>query len=390
MSNTSAPSCPACGSGQITGVLTIDRIPVFCNVLHDTAEAARGAATGALELVACAMCGLLFNAAFDPALVTYAAGYENSLHFSPSFQHYADQLAQRLVDRYGVRGGHIVEIGSGSGEFLKQICELSDSRGTGFDPSFDPATSVAPTSDQLTVVPEPFTGGAVDQADLVLARHVLEHVEDPPGLLRDLRAGVTAVTGDPPVTYIEVPDAAYMLEQTAVWDLIYEHYTYWSSGSLRRLLRTAGFAVVDQGRAFGDQFLWVDAVPAEVEGAPSEAGGLDDVAATFADRFAGEVSRWRARIKELSRDATVAIWGAGSKGVTFANVVDVDPSVSRMVDINPRKHGRHVPGTGHEVVGPQALRDVGPVHVLLMNGMYADEVRAAVDGVGVQAPVEVV
>lgn len=391
MSVREQTQCPACGSGRVSDVLTIDRIPVFCNVLHDTAESAHNAAMGTMDLVACSTCGLLFNAAFNPDLVTYAAGYENSLHFSPSFQRYADALARRLVDTYQIDGGHIVEIGSGSGEFLQQICEMSDSKGTGFDPSFDPTTSVAPTSERVTVVAEPFTGGAVDRADLVLARHVLEHVADPPGLLRDLRRGSTSVAGDPPVTYLEVPDATYMLQHTAVWDLIYEHYTYWSKGALTRALSDAGFRVLADGRAFGDQFLWVDAVPADDPPAEDATGeSLSAVAGTFANRFTTEVAHWRARIDELSRDHTVVIWGAGSKGVTFANIVGVDPSVSRMVDINPRKRDRYVPGTGHGVVGPEELHDVAPVHVLLMNGMYEEEVSRTAADIGLGAAVEVV
>lgn len=388
MSGRTRTRCPACGSGRIADVLSIDRIPVFCNVLHDSAEAARTAAMGTMDLVACAACGLLFNAAFDPELVTYAAGYENSLHFSPAFQRYADGLAKRLAEQYGVSDGHIVEVGSGSGEFLEQICQLSGSRGTGFDPSFDPATSVAPASGRLTVMAEPFTAGAVEEADLVLARHVLEHVEDPRALLTDIRSGATAVAGDPPVVYIEVPDATYMLEHTAVWDLIYEHHTYWSAAALEQLLAASGFRVVSQGRAFGDQFLWVDAVPTS-NGDAALGMSQDQRSATFARtfeaRFTSEVMRWRTRMHDLDRHATVVIWGAGSKGVTFANVVGIDPSASRVVDISPRKHGRHVPGTGHTILRPEDLRGADPVHVLVMNGMYEDEVRASVGDLGLEA-----
>lgn len=35
-----------------------------------------------------------------------------------------------------------------------------------------------------------------------------------------------------------------MLEHTAVWDLIYEHYAYWSKGALERLLAASGFRIV--------------------------------------------------------------------------------------------------------------------------------------------------
>ena len=46
--------------------------------------------------------GHVFNLAFDPALVKYAEGYENSLHHSPRFQAYAEELAADLRRELGL------------------------------------------------------------------------------------------------------------------------------------------------------------------------------------------------------------------------------------------------------------------------------------------------
>lgn len=384
--------CPSCDSPEVASVLTIERVPVFCNVLYDSAEAARRAPMGTMDLASCTACGLLFNTEFDPDLVAYGAGYENALHFSPTFQRYENALARRLVDTYGIRGGHIVEVGSGDGEFLARICELSGSHGTGYDPSFDPTAASSVLSDRVEIVPRPLSADANERADLVICRHVLEHVDDPAALLTDLRAGMTGPSSDGPVIYIEVPDATYMVERTAVWDLIYEHYTYWSFGSLERLLDAAGFGVVEHGRSFGDQYLWVDAAPATAA-SPTMATGVatsPTATATLHESLVQEVAHWRRRVKELSRDRTVVIWGAGSKGVTFANVVGLDPTVSRIVDVNPRKHGRHVPGTGHAIAAPTDLPALGPVHVLLMNPVYEAEVRDQLSALNLDSRFDVV
>ena len=50
--------------------------------------------------------------------------------------------------------------------------------------------------------------------------------------------------------------------------------------------------------------------------------------------------------------------------------------VEAVVDINPHKHGKFLAGTGHEIVAPEALRRLRPDCVVIMNGIYTDEIRA--------------
>ena len=71
-------TCPACAASATKGLLAFDRLPVFCNVLHDTAEAARSAPVGTVELLQCERCGMIVNAAFqdvDPSGTDSAVRY---------------------------------------------------------------------------------------------------------------------------------------------------------------------------------------------------------------------------------------------------------------------------------------------------------------------------
>ena len=73
----------------------------------------------------------------------------------------------------------------------------------------------------------------------------------------------------------------------------------------------------------------------------------------------------------------VAIWGAGAKGATFVNIVDPDASlVTCLVDVNPRKQGRSVAGTGHAGVAPDQLTPKGVATVIIMNPNYETEIRS--------------
>jgi hypothetical protein len=70
----------------------------------------------------------------------------------------------------------------------------------------------------------------------------------------------------------------------------------------------------------------------------------------------------------------VALWGAGAKGVTFANLIDSErQDLDCIVDLNPEKQGHYVPGTGHPIVSYRDLCERGVTAAILMNPNYRQE-----------------
>jgi hypothetical protein len=97
---------------------------------------------------------------------------------------------------------------------------------------------------------------------------------------------------------------------------------------------------------------------------------------TFAENYRGKLESWRRKLDDLRvHGRTAVVWGAGSKGVTFLNAVGAGDLIRYVVDLNPRKHGRFVAGSGQEIVPPDFLRDRGVDVVILMNPIYEKEVR---------------
>jgi len=361
-------------------VVNTGGVPVFCNVLWPTREEALGVTRGDISLRFCEACGLMHNATFDPELVRYSPGYENSLHFSPTFRDFASGLAERLIARHGLHGKRIVDIGCGNGDFLRLLCEGTGNVGFGFDPSYNGNGN---GTGDLTFVREHFSREHASlEADFICCRHVLEHLDEPRALLQVLE-------GNQARLYFEVPDGEYMLRETASWDVIYEHVSYFTAPTIRRLFRDFGFEALDVGSCFGDQYLYIEAAPASSPGTKSESPvELVGLVEHFAERYAQSVNAWAARLHEF-RDAglRVAVWGAGSKGVTFLNVVPGGREVELVVDLNVRKHGRFVPGTGQRVERPEAAGAVKPDVVIAMNPLYVDEIRARLQKLSVGADV---
>jgi SAM-dependent methyltransferase len=386
--------CPACGSTQSRMLVELPSLPVLCNQLLPTRAEARNAPLGTLALAFCDECGHVYNASFDPALMVYTQAYENSLHFSPSFQRYAEELADHLITRYGLRGKDIIDLGCGKGDFLKLICARGGNRGTGFDPSYIPDPLDSDPASTVRFVREFYSERhTAYPADLISCRHVLEHIHRPREVVEGLRRSVGNRHGT--AIYFEVPNVLYTLRDMGIWDLIYEHCAYFSAPSLMRLFVSAGFDVHAVGESFGGQYLGLEARPSTAARGRTTPGvpGPKDIlpfAEQFAAGYLGKVAEWKRRVTDLRREGKRAVvWGGGSKGVTFLNTFKAGDQMDVMVDINPRKQGLYVPGTGQQIVGPEHLRTSPPDVIVVMNPLYRDEIRVQAIALGVRAEIVV-
>ena len=382
--------CIVCASTSITEFLDIVGVPVHCNLLWPTRVAAKGAPKGDLRLGFCQRCGHIFNLAFDPELITYTETYENSLHFSPRFQSYAESLAKRLIKQYDLYWVDIIEIGSGQGDFLRLLCQLGGNRGVGFDPSYVPEQDEKLAQEDVTIIRDFYSERFADyEADLVCSRHVLEHIQFPRKFLATVRRSI----GDRlhSLVFFEVPNVMFTLRDLGIWDLIYEHCSFFSRNSLAYLFNTQGFDVINLTEVYEKQFLCIESLPREgLQGFKVENDyGLEQMnshVATFAEKYREMVSFWQKKLEHFSAGGQrVVLWGGGSKGVTFLNTLRVQEQIEYVVDINPRKHGKYVAGTGQKIVPPEHLQDYQPDVVIVVNPIYYNEIKQNLNRLGVTA-----
>jgi SAM-dependent methyltransferase len=278
---------------------------------------------------------------------------------------------------------HLVEVGCGQGTFLSQLAAGQGNRFaslTGFDPAWRARDKAG---DRVKIHACYFgseTVGLVPgRADIIVSRHTIEHIPDPIGFLRTIRGTMEA--GVDARLFLETPDIRWIVETFQPQDLFYEHCSIFSENAFRMALAASGFAPVNIDRVFGDQYFWVESrpasdgirVPAECDFAPT--------ARTFTARRDRFVQRWRERINEFSADGPVWLWGAASKGVTFALLVDPDASgLAGAIDLNLNKVGRFMAMTGLRIESPEALPD-GAI-VIVMNPNYHSEISARIDAMG--------
>jgi SAM-dependent methyltransferase len=389
MTAPATTTCPVCNSSKFGVFFEMLDVPVFCNLLWPERDAAKDCPKGDIKLAFCSDCGFIYNVAFDPKLLDYCPDYENSLDFSPRFQDYAKSLADRLIQRYDLHDKEIIEIGCGKGDFLLLLCELGNNRGIGFDPSYIAKPDrQSPASDRVEFVRDFYSERYSDrQGDFVCCRHTLEHIERPNVLLNTLRKTVGDRLETP--IFFEVPNALHTFHNLAIWDIIYEHCGYFAPVSLAYAFSASGFDVRQVTEEFQGQFLGLEAFPGNANSqlTPDQIQAVRQLASDireFTRKFDAKIAEWKQKLEDIAANGQrVAIWGAGSKGVTFLNLLKGD-LVEYIVDINPRKQGMYVPGTGQKIVPPEFLKEYRPDVAIVMNPIYSNEIQKSLGDLGLE------
>lgn len=351
-------------------------MPILCNELWPDRAKGISAPLGNIDLQTCETCSLIWNRSFDDALISYSPGYENALHFSMEFRSFASGLARDLIERHGLQGGHVVEIGAGDGYFLETLVEHGVATGSGYDPSLSPEK--VRSNGPIRLLNAAFGPGQLSEPiDAVICRHVVEHLTRPKEFLVKVRQ---AMSGASVPIYIEVPNTDWILRSGSLWDVIYEHVTYWTTTSLGNLFTNCGIQKTAAACRYGNQFLSMEGRASTVS-RPLNADKIQNAlisAARFSNEIDRVISTWNDRLAD--GHGAVVIWGAGSKGITFANIMGkMSDRIIAMIDQNPRKWDKFIPGLGIPVLAPAKLPEIDPSLVIVSNGLYLNEVTAQLE-----------
>jgi SAM-dependent methyltransferase len=376
--------CPSCNTSKMEIFHQLPSVPSNSCILLDSPEEALSYPRGEIHLGFCPECGFISNLAFDQKLTEYSGRYEETQGFSGTFQKFHKELAQRLVDRYGLHHKKVIEIGCGKGEFLVLLCELGENTGIGFDPGFVEDRIESSAFDRITFIKDFYSEKYAQYCgDFICCKMTLEHIHPTLEFMSTVRRAIgnnleTSV-------FFQIPDATRIFSECAFEDIYYEHCSYFTPGSLSRLFRRCGFEVLDLATEYEGQYLTIEArpttkPPAEQLSFPAEhdMDALKQSVADFPKKFQQQKERWAHLLKKLkSQGKKTVLWGSGSKGVSFLTTLETDNTIEFVVDINPFRHDFYMSGTGQKIVSPEFLADYKPDAVIVMNAIYRKEIENA-------------
>lgn len=385
-------SCPNCGNQGLSLFYEVHNVPVHSCLMMSTQEAALDFPCGDVVLGFCEDCGFITNVSFDPRWSAYAPNYEDQQSFSPTFNQFALDLANHLIDKYDLHNKDIIEIGCSKGDFLLLLCELGNNRGVGIDPSAVVGRVQSEAADRVTFIQDYYSERYAEYVgDFICCRHTLEHIYPTAEFISTVRRSI----GDRlnTVVVFEIPDTIRVLKDLAFEDIYYEHCSYFTPGSLARLFRDCGFEVTDLYRAYGEQYLLIETRPVTI---PSDKvhpleESLEEVTQhvkNFTNEITKKLENWRQHLEQMhAQGKRVVVWGSGSKCVAFLTTLDTTDKIEYVVDINPHRHGKFIPGVGKKIMPPEFLKEYKPDQVIVMNSIYCDEIQQMLDKMGVTTEV---
>ena len=370
--------CPGCGGSSLSPVLRMPRQPAVMNYRFPDPAAARRVPRRDVTLVQCRDCGLVFNATFDEAAVPYDGAYENRQCFSAAFNGHLEALAGGITRRNRLKGGRILEVGCGKGDFLRLLCRTAGATGDGYDTTFEPTGR--PEAAGLQFFRHYVGPSEINHPyDAVICRHVVEHVPEIGAFLKTLH-GIAVAAGNP-VVVLETPRFEWIVEHSCLWDVFHEHCNYFTEAALAQLCRTAGFRVVHQRPVFGGQYQVLELKRSKVAKARVVRRPSPPRLGAFGQRARRTLDRLATRISKAAAGRGWAIWGAGAKGVALVNQLP-KCRPRRVIDSNPAKQGGVIPATSVRIVGPDdpSIRRLGLI--VIANPNYATEIRADLARIG--------
>lgn len=373
--------CRSCGSQNLTLVLDLGTSPPSNAYLSDD-KLNQGETWLPLKALLCADCFLVQTQDFAAAEALFDEEYAYFSGFSKTWVSHCKEYHSSLIDRFNLDDSSlVVEVASNDGTLINMFSE----RGI---PSLgiEPTHSTAAAAKKLGLeVVEEFFGEklATDLArenrfaDLTVANNVLAHVPD----INDFVKGFEILLKPEGVSVFEFPHVLNMKEKYQFDTIYHEHYSYLSLSALDPLFRRNDLRVFDviETDVHGGS-LRIFACKASATHENTErvakmieketlAGLLDQK--SYAD-YASQCMKIKFELlhfltRQKNEGKTIMGYGAAAKGNTLINYCGIKADIlSVVVDLNPAKQGKYLPGSRIPIMSEQVIRDNKPDYVLIL------------------------
>ncbi len=382
--------CRHCGAQLDLQMLDLGHAPPS-NAFLDNGQLRAPETWYPLRVLVCEVCWLAQTQDHGAGNALFGDDYVYFSAYSSSWLAHAQDYVQAMVSRFGLGPASLVAEVAANDGYLLQYVQQAGVPCYGIEPTV--GTAAVARNRGLEIVPEFFGARLAQQllaqgraADLVVANNVLAHVPD----INDFVVGFTLLLKPHGVVTFEFPHLLQMVQGRQFDTAYHEHYSYLSLTAVRRILAAYGLMVFDvQEWPTHGGSLRVFAQRADTAVhivGPAVAAMLGREAAcgvTSAD-FYRQFQQQTVRIKHdllawllqcRHEGLSVAAYGAAAKGNTLLNFAGVRPDLlPYVVDRNPAKRGKFLPGSRIPVVDEDMLRRQQPQRVLILPWNLCDEI----------------
>jgi SAM-dependent methyltransferase len=345
-----------------------------------------------LRVLVCENCWLVQTEDFAKADELFDADYAYFSSFSSSWLAHCERYVADMSEGFGLCAqSHVVEIAANDGYLLKYFL----SRGI-------PCTGVEPTASTAAVarsrgieIIEGFFGldmarelvGQGKEADLTVANNVLAHVPD----INDFVAGFAVLLKPRGVATFEFPHLLRLMVENQFDTIYHEHFSYLSLTAVKNIFAENGMMIFDVQELTthgGSLRVFAQRTDTGTQPVRDRVRLLLEREDAIGMRTSAYYAGFQARAEKVKDDFVsflieakragkkVAAYGAAAKGNTLMNFAGIRPDlIPYVVDKNPAKQGKFMPGSRIPIMAPAVLERDRPDYLVVLPWNIAAEVR---------------
>ena len=386
---TTRHTCRACSAALEQSFADLGLSPIS-NAFVKTEDLDRGKSFYPLHAMVCGRCWLVQLAGNTDATTHFHDDYVYFSSFSTSWVEHARRYVDAMIARFGLdQSSKVMELASNDGYLLQHVVKAGIPC-LGIEPT---ANTAAAAREKGIESREIFFGrdSAAQlakegwQVDLLLGNNVTAHVPD----INDFVGGMPRVLKSEGAITLEFPHLLKLIEENQFDTLYHEHYSYLSLTALVPIFERAGLRFFDVEHLpthGGSLRVYACHQAAGHKQGPAVAqclemerrAGLTDLR-TYA-AFCDKVRETKRALLSFLIDAKragkrIAAYGAAAKGNTLLNYCGVGTDfIDYVVDRNPVKQGRCLPGTRIPVHAPEQVFATRPDYLLILPWNIRQEV----------------
>lgn len=323
-----------------------------------------------LKIYQCADCGLVQH---NSRPVDYYKEVITAATLSGTSRNSRLGQMKEIVQKFGLRGKKIIDIGSGRGEMLDVLAEVGLIP-TGIEAS---ASSVELGRAAGRKMIQGYIGDVnqIDggKFDAFISLNYLEHLPEPGKIIRNIYQKTT----DDAVGYVTVPNLEYLLKTRCFYEFVADHLSYFTKSTLTQAFEANGFDVLDSQLINNDNDI---AVTVRKKSPLNVFQQYGEVEALIKD-MREIIARYKAR------NESVVVWGAGHRTLALLALGKMS-DIDFIVDSAKFKQGKYSPTLHLMIESPEKLKeDKAGLVIVMVPGIYPDEVVKVLKGMTLKADI---
>jgi len=382
--------CRGCGAELILTFLDLGISPI-ANNLTDTKQLDERDLSFPLHAMTCEKCALVQLSESIPREILFPANYTYFSSFSSGWLEHSKIFAEKMTNFLGLNENDlVVEIASNDG-YLLQYFQHNRIQVLGIEPASEVAHAAilkgiptvidyfgVATAERLTKIKKP---------KLLIGNNVLAHVPD----LHDFVRGFSILIEEEGIITFEFPHLLNLIKNNQFDTIYHEHYSYLSITALLPIFAKYDLKIfnIEKLPTHGGSLRIF--LAKNISSWPVDESVLNTIYEeskfdprdpriyrsmhTKANKIKKDLQERLIEFKKVGKQ--ISAYGAAAKGVTLLNYCGIGKDlIDYVVDLNPNKQGKFIPGSRIPIVDIKALNTNPPDILLILPWNLSLEIKS--------------